>query len=116
MSRRPDRDARTRGQSGSRTSTSTRPWRERLEDPDEPLYTLAVAADLLQLDTQALRRLSVAIDQGEARPSGNQRRFSRRDLERLSEANALAADGHTFQSIATILDLTARVEDSQRGS
>lgn len=66
---------------------------------------MAVAAELLGLDTQALRRLSTAIDQNEARPSGNQRRYSRTDLERLSAA----AEGHNPQSIATILDLTDRL-------
>ncbi len=90
---------------------SARTWRERLNDPDEPLFTMAVAAELLGLDTQALRRLSTAIDQGEARPSGNQRRYSRADLERLSAAADLAAEGHNTQSIATILDLTARIAD-----
>ena len=86
-----------------------RHWRERIDDPDEPLFTMAVAAELLGLDTQALRRLSTAIDQGEARPSGNQRRYSRRDLERLSAASDLAAEGHNAPSIAKILDLTDQV-------
>lgn len=70
---------------------------------------MAVAAELLGLDTQALRRLSTTIEQGEARPSGNQRRYSRSDLERLSAAADLAAQGHSGQSIATILDLTERL-------
>ena len=73
---------------------------------------MAVAAELLGLDTQALRRLSDAVNQGEARPSGNQRRYSRTDLERLSEAADLARQGHNSQSITTILDLTARLRPS----
>lgn len=72
---------------------------------------MAVAAELLGLDTQALRRLSATIEQGEARPSGNQRRYSRSDLERLSAAADLASQGHSGQSIVTILDLTARLSD-----
>ena len=88
---------------------SARSWQERIRDPAEPLYTIAVAADLLGVDTQSLRRLSKAIDQGEARSSGNQRRYSRDDLERLDDALRLAADGHNSQSIATILDLTQQV-------
>jgi len=87
-----------------------RSWRDRVDDPDEPLFTMAVAAELLGLETQALRRLGDAIDQGEARPSGNQRRYSRTDLERLSDAADLARQGHNAHSIATILDLTARIE------
>ena len=89
-----------------RDAPPSRSWRDRLADPDEPLFTMAVAADLLGLDTQALRRLSAAIDQGEARPSGNQRRFSRADLERLGAAAELAAQRHTGHSLTTILGRT----------
>jgi DNA-binding transcriptional MerR regulator len=70
---------------------------------------VAVTAELLGLDPQALRRLSSTIDQGEARPSGNQRRYSRSDLERLSAASDLAAEGHSGQSITAILDLTEQL-------
>ena len=97
-----------------RATDSTTPWRERIDDPSEPLYTIAVAADLLGVDTQTLRRVGGAIDQGEARSSGNQRRYSREDLERLDDALRLAAEGHNSQSIATILDLTHQVATSQK--
>jgi DNA-binding transcriptional MerR regulator len=90
-----------------------RSWRDRVEDPDEPLFTMAVAAELLGLDTQTLRRLGDAIDQNEARPSGNQRRYSRTDLERLSDAADLARQGHNAQSITIILDLTSRLADAE---
>ncbi len=80
-------------------------WRERLDDPDEPLYTIAVAADLLGTDNQTLRRLGATIDQNSARPSGNQRRFSRSDLELLDRALLLAREGHGPQSVARILEL-----------
>jgi len=102
---------RSRGAGGGPhgATPSARSWRERIRDPAEPLYTIAVAADLLGVDTQSLRRLSTAIDQGEARSSGNQRRYSRDDLERLDDALQLAADGHNSQSIATILELTQQV-------
>ena len=107
----PTGKASARGDGATDAVPSTRPWRDRIDDPDEPLFTMAVAAELLGLNTQALRRLSTAVDQGEARPSGNQRRYSRHDLERLSAAAELAADGHNAGSIATILDLTARLEE-----
>ena len=51
---------------------------------------------------------STWLDQAEARPSGNQRRYSRTDLERLSVAMDLAAQGHTGHSLSTILQLTER--------
>lgn len=83
---------------------------ERLDDPAEPLFTVAVAADLLGLDPQAFRRLSDAVDVDQSRPSGNQRRYSRDDLDRLAAAVDLASEGHNHQSIATILDLRAEVD------
>ncbi|MEZ5179437.1 MAG: MerR family transcriptional regulator [Acidimicrobiales bacterium] len=108
MSAARERDGTRRGGDPARVAPSARSWRDRVDDPDEPLFTMAVAADLLGLDTQALRRLAATIDQAEARPSGNQRRFSRTDLERLSAAVDLVAQGHSGHSLSTILELTER--------
>ena len=36
-------------------------WRARLDDDDEPLYTVAVVCELLSTDSQTLRRLGDAI-------------------------------------------------------
>ena len=48
--------SRAAGDDRGRAARSTTPWRERIDDPTEPLYTIAVAADLLGVDTQTLRR------------------------------------------------------------
>ena len=85
---------------------------ERLDDPNEPLYTMAVAADLLGADDQTLRRLGRALDRGSSRPSGNQRRYTRRDLEVLEDGLRLARDGHQPQSIVRILELEREVADA----
>jgi len=69
---------------------------------------MAVAVDLLDADNQTLRRLGQALDRESARPSGNQRRFTRRDLEALEAALRLARDGHPPQSISRIVDLGRR--------
>lgn len=84
---------------------SDRPWRDRLDDPDEPLYTVAIAADLFGVDPQTLRRLADAVDPSPSRPSGNQRRYSRRDLERLGRAHELVAEGHHATSVGRIVEL-----------
>ncbi len=105
--------------SGGRTSRrpraaavpSTRTWRDRLDDPSEPLFTLAIAADLLGIDTQTLRRLESAAGLASHRPSGNQRRYSRTDLEVLSRALELAGEGTQGSSIARILELERQVAD-----
>jgi DNA-binding transcriptional MerR regulator len=70
-----------------------------------------VAADLLGLDAQSLRRLQVAADQSSARPSGNQRRYSRRDIETLAAAAELVRDGITAPAIGRILELERVVRE-----
>ena len=75
---------------------------------------MAVASDLLGIDTQMLRRIGSAIDQGEARSAGNHRRYSRNDLSRLATALELAAEGHNSQSIVAILHLTSQLEEARR--
>ncbi len=87
-----------------------RSWRVRLDDPDEPLFTIAVAADLLGVGTQPLRRLGDALDHEGSRPSGNQRRYSRNDLEVLARALELQGDGHATASIGRIMELEDRVQ------
>ena len=89
--------------------TPARSWRARLDDPDEPLFTVAVAADLLDVGTQALRRLGEALDHDGSRPSGNQRRYSRNDLELLGRALELQGDGHAAASIPRIMELERQV-------
>lgn len=87
-----------------------RPLSERLDDPDEPLYTVGVAGDLLGMDSQTLRRLQDAISRTSARPSGNQRRYSRRDLEALEDAAHLTNQGYSAAAIARIVELERRVD------
>jgi len=94
-----------------RTTPRARTWRDRLDDPGEPLFTMAIAADLLGLDVQALRRLGEAVDRDGARPSGNQRRYSRDDLEVLGRAADLAGEGHNTTAITRILELEQQVGD-----
>jgi MerR family transcriptional regulator/heat shock protein HspR len=86
-------------------------WQDRLDDPDEPLFTLAITADLLGLDPQALRRLEDAIEVASRRPSGNQRRYSRADIEVLARAAELAREGHTGMAIARIMELERNIAD-----
>jgi MerR family transcriptional regulator/heat shock protein HspR len=86
-----------------------RSWQDRVDDPHEPLFTLAVAADLLELDTQALRRLESAAELTSTRPSGNQRRYSRADLDVLSRAAELSRSGTAPAAFARILDLERQI-------
>jgi hypothetical protein len=91
--------------------TRRRDWAARLDDPDEPLYTIAVVADLLDVDQQIVRRLEGQGLMSTARSEGNQRRYSRRDLERLARALDLVEQGMTRTSVVRILVLEARVAE-----
>jgi MerR family transcriptional regulator/heat shock protein HspR len=99
------------GGGGKGAAPALRSWEDRLDDPDEPLYTVAVVSDLLELDSQTLRRLGDAISHESARPSGNQRRYSRRDIERLASASHLANKGFSPAALAEIHRLEQRVDD-----
>lgn len=98
----------------SDTEPPVRTWRQRIDDPDEPLYTSAVAADLLGVDVQTLRRLETATGAPSGRPSGNQRRYSRTDLERLERAAQLRADGISGRAVEHILDLERQITTAPR--
>src|SRR4051812_26225188 len=106
-------ESRRRGGGPPKPATPTASWRDRVDDPAEPLYTIAVAADLLGIDNQTLRRLGETIDRRSARPSGNQRRYSRHDLEALDHALRLAREGHAPQSIARIFELEQHIQRSK---
>jgi hypothetical protein len=99
-----------RGDASPRATSPTRGWSDRLADADEPLYTIAVVADLLVTDTQTLRRLEATLARESARPSGNQRRYSRRDIEALDDALRLVREGHPPQSVVRILQLERLLE------
>lgn len=84
---------------------SARTWHDRVSDPLEPLYTIAVTIDLLGTNHQTLRRLESAIEFSGTRPSGNQRRYSLRDLEVLAAACALNDRGFSPVAVGKILGL-----------
>lgn len=94
---------------GGGATPPPRSWIERIEDPDEPLFTVAVATDLLGTDPQTLRRLESAISMCGDRSSGNQRRYSRRDLETLYSACSLNAQGFSPAVTAKILQAQIQV-------
>ncbi len=91
----------------ARDGSGERTWRQRVNDPDEPLFTLAVVTELLGTDPQTLRRLERAMNYASSRPSGNQRRYSRRDLESLSVACELNGEGFSPSTVAKILSRDA---------
>lgn len=99
------------GGRAGRAAPSPPSWRARLDDPEEPLFTLAVTADLLSIDTQTVRRLEASAGLTSERPSGNQRRYSRNDVEQLARATELSREGTPATAIGRILDLEQQVAD-----
>jgi MerR family transcriptional regulator, heat shock protein HspR len=80
-------------------------WQQRLEDPAAPLFTMAVVADVLGVDHQVIRRLDVDGIMQTARPSGNQRRYSRDDVALMAYAISLQERGVSRPGITRILEL-----------
>jgi MerR family transcriptional regulator/heat shock protein HspR len=79
---------------------------------DEPVFIISVAARMLGVRTQTLRyyeRLGLIEP---ARSGGNQRVFSRRDIERVQRIRGLMDDlGVNLAGIEVILRLTSRLRD-----
>jgi MerR family transcriptional regulator, heat shock protein HspR len=80
-------------------------WEARLDDPAAPLYTIAVVAELLGVDQQVLRRLDVEGIVQSARPSGNQRRYSRDDIAVMAYVLTLREQGIPRAAVVRILTL-----------
>ena len=80
-------------------------WEEVLDDPGEPLYSVGVVADLMGVDPQVVRGYDKrGLVEPERAESGH-RRYSRRDIRRLSRAMRLADDGISTAGIQRIIEL-----------
>ena len=88
-----------------------RAWEARLEDPSEPLYAIAVVADLLGVDTQVVRRYEAAGIANIERNAGNQRRYSRNDVAALAHAIEMTNGGISVNAVARIVELEREVAE-----
>jgi len=82
-------------------------------DPAEPLYSIAVVADLLNVDAQALRRYETAGVVSAERNDGNQRRFCRIDIASLAHAIELTSTGVSLNAVARIVELERQLAELQ---
>lgn len=80
-------------------------WEATLDDPDEALYTVGVVADLMGVDAQVVRGYDNRGIVQPGRSVSGQRRYSRRDIARLSRAMELADEGIPTAGIDRILTL-----------
>jgi MerR family transcriptional regulator/heat shock protein HspR len=83
-------------------------------DRNEPCYVISVAAKLVELHPQTLRRYEEIGLVKPARTSGR-RLYSPRDLERLRKINRLVSDlGVNLAGVEVILNMSERLEYLQR--
>jgi MerR family transcriptional regulator/heat shock protein HspR len=84
-------------------------WQVRLDDPQEPLFTLAVVAELFRVDPQVIRRMDQAGVCAASRTEGNHRRYSRNDIAALGQAFTMRREGVPRTAMAQIIALQHQV-------
>jgi len=80
-----------------------------LDDPGAPLYSVGQVASMLNVQQAFLRRLDTHDIVSPARSDGQQRRYSRSDIEDVQEAVGLIGEGLTLGGVRRVLDLQDRV-------
>lgn len=88
-------------------------WEDRLDDPEAPLYTVGVVAELVGVDAQVVRGYDQRGLVQPDRSEGGHRRYSRRDIRRLTRALDLADEGISTTGIERILELEDRLEAAE---
>jgi MerR family transcriptional regulator, heat shock protein HspR len=82
-------------------------------DLDRGLFSISVAAELAGLHPQTLRIYEREGLLDPARSAGGTRRYSRRDIDKLAEICALAADGLNLAGIRRVLELQEETRQLQ---
>ena len=82
---------------------------------DEPVFVISVAARMCGVRTQTLRYYETLGLVTPARTRGNQRVFSRRDVDRVLRVRELVDDlGVNLAGVEVILRLLGRIEKAER--
>ena len=81
-----------------------------LADRQAPRYSVGQAAELLGVRPWFLRRLDTLGVVTPARNGGDQRRYSRSQLEQVAEAKAMMDDGVSTEGVRRVLALQSKVE------
>lgn len=83
-------------------------------DHEEPVFIISVAARMLGVRTQTLRYYESLGLIEPARTNGNQRVFSRRDVERVQRIRSLMDDlGVNLAGVEVIFNLLKRIESAE---
>lgn len=82
-----------------------------IDDADAALYTVGQVAAMLHVRVAFLRRLDELGAVVPVRSAGGQRRYSRREINRIAALVKLIGEGLTLEGARRVLDLQARVEE-----
>ena len=82
---------------------------ERFDD-EYPMFSVGQVADMLDVQQAFLRRLDQFSLVRPARSGGYQRRYSRRDIDRVEHIVGLIDEGLTLTGVQRVLELQAEVD------
>ncbi|WBP84398.1 helix-turn-helix domain-containing protein [Kitasatospora cathayae] len=82
-----------------------------IDDADAALYTVGQVAAMLHVQVAFLRRLDELGAVVPIRSAGGQRRYSRREINRVAALMKLISEGLTLEGARRVLELQARVEE-----
>ena len=82
-------------------------------DRRPPIFAITAAAELAEMHPQTLRQYDRIGLVSPQRTSGNTRRYSLHDVERLREVGRLSAEGLSLEGIRRVLQLEDRVAELQ---
>ena len=79
------------------------------DDATRPIFTVGQVAEMLDVQQAFLRRLDQFDLVRPARSEGQQRRYSRDDIDRVTTVCGLIDDGLTLNGVRRVLELQAEV-------
>jgi MerR family transcriptional regulator, heat shock protein HspR len=100
---------------GRAVPPTTRPLGARLlPDENAPLFTVGQVAEMLTVQPAFLRRLDALEVVRPSRSGGGQRRYSRREMERIYALSGLIGEGLTLAGAQRIMLMQAEIDDLRR--
>jgi DNA-binding transcriptional MerR regulator len=100
--------------SGDGAGSSAERWPVDFPDDTAALYTVGQVAEMLDVQPAFLRRLDLEKVVQPARSGGGQRRYSRREMDRIAAVAGLMKSGMTLAAASRILELEQQVSSLQR--
>lgn len=81
------------------------------DDENRPIFTVGQVSEMLEIQQAFLRRLDQLGVVSPSRPSGNQRRYTLREITVVRYVVDLVDEGMTLTAIRRVLELEARVRE-----